>query len=139
MESGTPNTPGIAGLCAGVKFIQETGLEKIRRHEQELTDYLVQGLEEIEGVILYGPCDSRRQTAVVSFNIKGRDCGEVSFLLDQKYGILSRSGCIVLPGTQDTGDCEGWSLPRSPGYFNTLDDMEKVVRLFTKSALPVDC
>ena len=75
LESGTPNTPGIAGLCAGVKFIQETGLENIRGHEQELTDYLVQGLEEIEGEILYGPCDSRRHTAVVSFKIKGRYCG----------------------------------------------------------------
>ena len=45
LESGTPNTPGIAGLGAGVKFIQETGLEKIRRHEQELTDYLSAGPE----------------------------------------------------------------------------------------------
>lgn len=129
LESGTPNTPGIAGLCAGVKFIQETGLENIRGHEQELTDYLVQGLEEIEGVILYGPCDSRRQTAVVSFNIKGRDCGEVSFLLDQKYGILSRSGLHCAPLAHRTlGTVKDGACRLSPGYFNTLDDMEKVVR-----------
>ncbi len=129
LESGTPNTPGIAGLGAGVRFIQETGLEEIRLHEQELTDYLVHGLEDIPDVILYGPRDSRRQTAVVSFNIEDRDCGEVSFLLDKNYGILCRSGLHCAPlahrtlGTVKEGACR-----LSPGYYNTLEDMEKVVR-----------
>lgn len=128
-ESGTPNTPGIAGLNAGVQFIQETGLEKIRQHEQELTDALIQGLREIKGVILYGPCDSRRQTAVVSFNIEDRDCGEVSFLLDQKYGIQSRSGLHCAPlahrtmGTLKRGACR-----LSPGFFNTMEDIHKVIK-----------
>ena len=128
-ESGTPSTPGIAGLNAGVQFIQETGLEKIRQHEQELTDALIQGLREIKGVILYGPCDSRRQTAVVSFNIEDRDCGEVSFLLDQKYGIQSRSGLHCAPlahrtmGTLKRGACR-----LSPGFFNTMEDIHKVIK-----------
>lgn len=128
-ESGTPNTPGIAGLNAGVQFIQETGMEKIRQHEQELTDALIQGLREIKGVILYGPCDSRRQTAVVSFNIEDRDCGEVSFLLDQKYGIQSRSGLHCAPlahrtmGTLKRGACR-----LSPGFFNTMEDIHKVIK-----------
>lgn len=128
-ESGTPNTPGIAGLNAGVKFIKETGLNKIRQHEQELTDILIQGLREIKGVILYGHCDSKRQTAVVSFNIEGLDCGEVSFLLDQKYGILCRSGLHCAPlahqtlGTRKRGACR-----ISPGFFNTMEDIHKVIK-----------
>lgn len=128
-ESGTPNTPGIAGLNAGVQFIKETGLEKIRQHEQELTDALILGLREITGVTLYGPCDSRRQTAVVSFNIEDRDCGEVSFLLDQKYGIQSRSGLHCAPlahrtmGTLKRGACR-----LSPGFFNTMEDIQKTIK-----------
>ncbi|HBI26964.1 MAG TPA: cysteine desulfurase, partial [Peptococcaceae bacterium] len=78
LESGTPNTPGIAGLGAGVEFIQQTGLERIHSHERELTDMLIEGLRDIDGVIIYGPQDSNRQTAVVSFNIEEMDCGRVS-------------------------------------------------------------
>ena len=49
-ESGTPNTVGLAGLEAAVEFIQATGLEKIRWHEQKLTELARAGLEEIEGI-----------------------------------------------------------------------------------------
>ena len=128
-ESGTPNTPGIAGLGAGVKFIQETGIETIRRHEQALTDLLIRGLKEIPGVILYGPGDSERQVAVVSFNIEGRDCGEVSFLLDQRHGIQCRSGLHCAPLAHQTlGTVKSGACRISPGFFNTADDINKAIR-----------
>ena len=135
-ESGTPNTPGIAGLGAGIEFIRETGIKEIHSHEQELTDTLLQGLRDIERVILYGPRDSNRQTAVVSFNIRERDCGEVSMLLDQKYGILCRSGLHCAPlahrtlGTLRTGACR-----ISPGLYNIKDDIDKVVRAVYEIAI----
>jgi cysteine desulfurase family protein len=128
-ESGTPNTPGIAGLGAGIGFIWEKGLDEIHVHEQGLTDSLLRGLRDIKGVILYGPQDARRQTAVVSFNIQERDCGEVSMLLDKKYGVLCRSGLHCAPlahrtlGTLKSGACR-----ISPGLFNSNDDMDRVVR-----------
>lgn len=127
-ESGTPNTPGIAGLGAGIKFIRETGLDKIRQHEKELTALLIEGLREIPGVILYGPCDPERQIAVVAFNIEGIDCSEVSFILDQRYGLLTRSGLHCAPlahrtlGTLKSGACRV-----SPGLFNTREDIERLV------------
>lgn len=128
-ESGTPNTPGIAGLGAGVAFIQERGIEKIQKHEQELTDILIGGLREIKGVSIYGPRDPKRQTAVVSFNIQERDCGEVSMLLDQKYGILCRSGLHCAPlGHRTLGTLKAGACRISPGLFNTIEDIEKVVR-----------
>lgn len=129
LESGTLNTPGIAGLGAGVDFILKTGVDQIRRHEQELTDALLDGLKNIKTVTFYGPCDSMRQTAVVSFNVKGMDCGELSFILDQKYRVISRSGLHCAPlahrtvGTLELGACR-----LSPGYFNTFEDIEKTVR-----------
>lgn len=128
-ESGTPNTPGIAGLGAGVRFIMETGIERIRHHEQELTDRLISGLKEIKGVSLYGPGDSRRQTAVVSFNITGMDCGEVSLLLDQKYGIVTRSGLHCAPMAHQTvGTLKKGTCRLSPGFFNTREDIDAVIQ-----------
>ncbi len=130
LESGTPNTPGIAGLGAGVAFIKKTGIENILKHEQELTDALFQGLKEIKGVTIYGSQDPKRQTAVVSFNISEMDCAEVSMHLDQGYGVLSRSGLHCTPMAHKTvGSLElGGACRISPGFFNTLDDVEKVVK-----------
>jgi selenocysteine lyase/cysteine desulfurase len=98
-------------------------------NEQELTDMLIEGLRDIDGVILYGPQDSKRQTAVVSFNIEEMDCGGVSMLLDQKYGILCRSGLHCAPlahrtlGTLKSGACR-----ISAGIYNTKEEIDKLVR-----------
>ncbi|CEO87878.1 aminotransferase class V-fold PLP-dependent enzyme [Syntrophaceticus schinkii] len=128
-ESGTPNTPGIAGLGAGVAFIRKTGIENVQRHEQELTGALIQGLKDIKGVSIYGPQDIKQRTAVVSINIEERDCGEVSMLLDQKYGILCRSGLHCAPLAHRTlGTLKAGACRISPGLFNTVEDIEKVVR-----------
>ncbi len=52
-ESGTPNTVGIAGLGAGLKYIFEQGRERIQAHEQSLLDQLLEGLSLIQEIILY--------------------------------------------------------------------------------------
>jgi len=129
LESGTPNTPGIVGLLAGVEFILQTGLGNIRRHEQEITAMLLNGLREIKGTKLYGPGDSSRQTAVIAFNIDDMDCGELSMQLDYRYGIVTRSGLHCAPlahkviGTLESGACR-----LSPGYFTTGAEVETVIR-----------
>lgn len=128
-ESGTPNTPGLVGLGAGVEYVLETGLDRIRRHEQELTGRLLSGLREIKGVTLYGPGDVDRMTAVISFNLEGLECGELSYLLDQEYGIISRSGLHCAPLAHQTiGTLERGTCRLSPGWFNTLEEMEAVIR-----------
>ncbi len=128
LESGTPNTPGIAGLAAGLEFIFKTGMENIRRHEQELTDLLIRELRNIPGLKIYGPGDSRLMTAVISFNIAGIDCGEVSLLLDQNYGIITRSGMHCAPLAHQTiGTAELGACRISPGFFNTTDEVQKVI------------
>jgi selenocysteine lyase/cysteine desulfurase len=129
LEAGTPNTPGIAGLGAGVEFILSTGLENIRSHERRLTEVLIRGLQGIDGVNIYGPLDADQRTAVVAFNIEGIDCGEVSMRLDHEYGIVSRSGLHCAPlahrtlGTLRQGACR-----LSPGYFSTDMEIEKVIQ-----------
>jgi len=128
LESGTPNTPGIAGLGAGVEFILQTGVAEIRRHEQRLTDLLIEGLRRIKGITIYGPGDSQLQTGVVSVNLAGVESGELSYYLDQHYGIVTRSGLHCAPwahrtiGTLASGTCRF-----SPGYFNTAAEIERTV------------
>lgn len=129
MESGTMNTPGIAGLLAGVRFIADTGLEKIRQHEQQLMAHLLQGLLEIPGLQEYGPKDVNQRTAVAAFNIKDMDCGEICSRLDYEYGIATRSGLHCAPlahhtlGTFKLGACR-----LSPGYFTTDEEIDQVIK-----------
>ena len=82
-EAGTHNCHGIAGLKAGVEFVRKTGLEKIRKHEVTLTERLLNGLKDKEGIHLYGPSDTTKQLAVVSLNMDAFPPDELGFILDK--------------------------------------------------------
>ena len=132
-ESGTHNTIGIAGLGAGVRFILEEGIENIRSHEEMLTQRLIDGLMKIDGVTIYGPRDAKKQAAVVSINIGQGDTSEISFLLDQQYDIACRSGLHCAPLAHKTiGTFEQGTVRLSMGYFNTIEEVDKVLSSIEK-------
>ncbi|MGH4123592.1 MAG: aminotransferase class V-fold PLP-dependent enzyme [Clostridium sp.] len=126
-ESGTLNTPGIAGLCAGIRFIRKVGIENIRKHEIMLVEYLVKELSELSYVKIYGGTDYKNRGAVVSLNLDNLDSSEVGELLNKK-GIAVRTGFHCAPliheiiGTNSRG-----TVRISPGYFNNLEDIEKLI------------
>lgn len=134
-ESGTPNTPGIAGLGAGIRYINGIGLDKIRKHEQGLTAKLLDGLKQMKQVEIYGPAKAELQVPVVSINIKGQDSSEVSFILDKAFDIACRSGLHCAPGAHRTiGTINRGTVRFSFSLFNTeaevdyvLESVEKIV------------
>ena len=124
-EPGTHNLPGIAGLGAGVRFVQETGIERIRQHEHGLAEQARRMLETFPGCRLYGPDDEARRTAVVSFTVDGWDSSALAFMLDQVYGIALRSGLQCAPRAHRTiGSYPEGTVRLSPGWFNTSDDID---------------
>jgi cysteine desulfurase family protein len=128
-ESGTPNTPGIAGLGEGVRFILKEGIERIREKKEKLTLKLIEGLKEIKGVKLYGPLDPKKQIGIVSFNLEGKSPSEVSHLLDEKYNILSRPGLHCAPSAHKSIRTFPFGTVRfSLGYFNTEEEIEYAIR-----------
>lgn len=132
-ESGTLNTPGIAGLGAGIEFIHKEGIEKIREKESKLTQQLLLGLEKIPGVIIYGPGPSVERAPVVSINLEGREPSEVSYLLDKLYGIASRPGLHCAPDAHQTlGTFKKGTLRLSLGYFNTNQEVEDCLKAIAK-------
>lgn len=127
-ESGTPNTPGIAGLGRGAKFIMENGMENIRLHENELTKYFLEELNKIEEIIIYGPNDADKQVPVISINIKGADSSEVGYLLDSEFDIAVRTGLHCAPLAHETaGTLQSGTIRFSIGYFNTKEDIDKAL------------
>ena len=132
-ESGTPNTPGIVGLGAGVEYILDRGLESIRNHEKELTRYFINELKKIESVKIYGPKDAEKQAAVISINIGDEDSSEVSYILDKVFDIAVRPGLHCAPLAHKTiGTFEQGTVRFSIGPFNTHQDIEKAVQAVGK-------
>jgi cysteine desulfurase family protein len=135
LESGTHNTPGIAGLCAGIKYIKNVGMANIRRHEQELVQYFLDGLDSIEKVKIYGAQDINKQAPVVSINIGDIGSSEVSYILDQTFDIATRSGLHCAPLTHMTlGTMEQGTVRFSFGYFNTKEEIDTAISAISQIA-----
>ena len=127
-ESGTQNAPGIAGLLAGVKLITEKGLDRIKKHKTKLTDCLLNGLKTMPEATVYGTQKAESTAAVVSLNLSGMDNGELSFILEQKYGIMTRSGLHCAPLAHKTiGTFPQGTIRISFGFQSKLWEVEKIV------------
>ncbi len=127
-ESGTPNTVGLAGLVAGVSFVQKRGVEDIRAHEVALAQQLIAGLKSIPGVKVYGGGDAERQTATVSFNIEGLLPSEVGLRLDDEHEIMCRVGLHCAPAAHRTlGTFPAGTVRFGLSDFNTAEEVEKAV------------
>jgi cysteine desulfurase / selenocysteine lyase len=128
-ESGTMNTPGIAGLKAGVEFILETGIAEIRRKEAALTAQLARGIAAIPGTTIHGPGPHEERGAVVSFTVAGADPSELGHRLDAEFGITVRVGLHCAPDAHRTiGTWPHGTVRVSPGYFTTEEDAEAFMR-----------
>ncbi len=97
LEYGTPNTAGIAGLNAGVKWVQKQGLQAIHDHEMKLMTRLRDGLKAIDGVTLYCQDDLANHIAVLLFNIDGLEAGDTGTILDVDHNIACRTGLHCAP------------------------------------------
>ena len=134
-ESGTHNTPGIVGLNEGVKFIFKEGIDKIKEHEEELCKYMLERLEEVPNIKIYGPKDANKRASVISINIGNMDSGEITFLLDSEYNIATRSGIHCAPLAHKTlGTLEQGAVRFSIGYFNTKEEIDKAINALKEIA-----
>ena len=126
LEAGTQNASGIAGLLAGVRFVLEQGVARIREHEMTLTALLIDALRGTAGLTILGPDDPTQRTAVVSVTIEGYVPDQLAAVLDQVFDIATRAGLHCAPQAHRTaGMQESGALRFSPGYFNTADEIHE--------------
>jgi cysteine desulfurase / selenocysteine lyase len=128
-ESGTLNTPGIAGLKAGGEFLRTTGLDRVRARETSLVAQLLEGLRSIPEVTVHGPRTAAERCSVVSFTVAGRDPSSIGFHLDRDFDICVRVGLHCAFSAHKTiGTFPGGTVRVSPGYFNTDEEIELFLR-----------
>ena len=129
LESGTLNTPGLAGLLAGVRFVRTTGMEKIRYRESELAEKLRTALRKMQGISMKGEKQGQLQTAVLSFTVEGIDSNVAALWLEEKAGIICRAGLHCAPWAHEAlGTLETGTIRLSPGYFNTDAEIEAAIK-----------
>ncbi|MDP3794676.1 MAG: SufS family cysteine desulfurase [bacterium] len=92
-EAGTPHIAGAIGLGAAIDYLCAVGMECIRQHEKNLVGYLLEKLEAVEGLTIYGPKDAQLRAGVASFGLDGLHPHDVASLLDEK-GIAVRAGYL---------------------------------------------
>ncbi|TVX89811.1 aminotransferase class V-fold PLP-dependent enzyme [Paenibacillus agilis] len=127
-EAGTPNTIGIAGLEAGIRFIMKQTVHKLYEHEWELTQQLMKGLMTIPGVRVLGPKLGEARTGIVAFQIHTLDSSELAFRLDREFGIAVRAGYHCTPLAHATAGTIGEGAVRASIGWNTImEDIEKLV------------
>lgn len=138
LEAGTLNGHGIAGLAAGVAFIEELGVDAIHAHTLALSDRFEAGVRDVPGVKIYGGHADIDRTGIVALNIGDVDSGAVSDLLNAEYGICTRAGAHCAPLMHQALGTEGPGAVRfSFGYFNTEEEVDEGIRAIKEIASEV--
>lgn len=121
-EAGTPNTVGIAGLEAGVRFLLHETVENIYTKEWTLTQQLLQGFDAMTGVQWLGPDIGQARTGIVSITVEEMDAAACAFRLDREYGIAVRAGYHCSPLAHQTAGTLNEGAVRFSVGWNTTSE-----------------
>lgn len=128
LEAGTLNGHGIAGLRAAVDYLNETGIDEIRRKEQALMRQFYEGVKDIHNIRIYGDFTTGDRCPIVALNLGDYDSSQVSDELFVTYGICTRPGAHCAPlmhyalGTERQG-----AVRFSFSHFNTEAEVDAAI------------
>jgi cysteine desulfurase/selenocysteine lyase len=130
-EAGTPNIAESIGLGVAVDYLQKVGLEKIRKHEKQITQYALDRLKEFREVVVYGPTDMEKRGGLVSFTLGDVHPHDLSTFLDQD-GIAIRAGHhCTMPLHKKLGLT---ATARASFYlYNTRDEVDAFIETLHKA------
>ena len=128
LEAGTLNAHGLAGLAAGIAFIEKNGGPvAVGAREHALARRLYEGVRDVPGVTVYGgwPVAPERCGGIVALNVDGLDSAEVADALSSGWGIACRAGAHCAPLMHRALGTEVRGIVRlSCGWFNTEDEID---------------
>lgn len=135
LESGTPNTCGIGGIQAGVRFVQSKGQEAIYQHEIRCLQRIYGRLSGHKAIRLYTPYPMPGKTApVLSLNVADLPSEETAALLDT-HGIAVRAGLHCAPWAHRRfGTLRQGTVRLSPSAFSTADEADAIAKVFLQIA-----
>jgi cysteine desulfurase / selenocysteine lyase len=144
-HGGTPNVAGVVAMARALMFLQSIGIDEIRRHEVELTGRVLDGLQQIGGITVYGPAQAEQRLGVVSFNVEGVSELLAAAVLSEEGGIAVRSGrfCAHIymdrllafdaaRKTERDGALPTGAVRASIGLYNDAHDVDRLLEFVAK-------
>jgi len=130
-EAGTPSIAEAIGLGVAVDYLERIGMDKIRKHEKEITQYALQRLKEFPEVVVYGPQDVEQRGGLVAFTLGDVHPHDLATFLDQD-GIAIRAGHhCTMPLHKRLGLA---ATARASFYlYNTRDEVDTFIEALHKS------
>lgn len=127
LEAGTPNLLGIAGLAAGLDFVERETPAGLLAHEIKLCERLRQRLLMMQGFELFGPAEPEDRVGLLSFRHAGILAQDLAAILDAEFDIALRAGLHCAPfAHRSVGSFPDGLLRVSPGPFNTEADIDRL-------------
>jgi len=132
-EAGTSNIEGGIAFGAAIDYLNNIGMDRIHKHETELTRYALDALEGVKNIEVYGPKkdDISIKSGVISFGIKGVHPHDVAQIFNSE-GIAIRAGhhCAMPLVTEVLN--KGAVSRMSFYLYNTTEDIDKAVSAIEK-------
>ncbi len=134
LEAGTINAHGLAGLAAGVRYVEEVGVEAIHEKLSRLTSRFEEGACGIAGVSVLGGHGGINRSGVVAIDVEGVDNALLGDVLAREWGVCTRAGAHCAPlmhralGTEQRG-----AVRFSFSCFNTEDEIARGIDALKES------
>ena len=126
-EAGTPNISGAIAFGYALDYLNNIGLDNIKKYEDYLLKYATNKLKQIDGMIIYG--DTPNKTSVISFNIEGLHAYDIGSILD-KFGIAVRTGQHCAQPIMDYFKISG-TVRASFSFINTVEEIDELIKAIT--------
>ncbi len=130
-ESGTLNAHGIAGLSAGIDYINLRGIRKIADHERALIYYVATELSKIKSLKVFNASNIKLQSGVLSFMSLNKSNEQIAAALSDS-DIAVRSGLHCAPLAHETVNTKNGTIRISVSDFTTENDVEEFVSIMRK-------
>jgi selenocysteine lyase/cysteine desulfurase len=132
-EGGTPNVLGIAGLLAGLRYVEEQTPAAIHERENSLVERLRQRLQELPGISIFGHADPAQRVATLAFRSDALPAADLGGILDTTFDIAVRAGLHCSPYIHRSLGTAPEGLVRvSPGPFSTEADIDQLAQALTE-------
>ncbi len=128
LEAGTPNIAGVIGFGSAIDYINQIGYEKIEKHEQELKEYLLEGLSKIDNVEVY---NKTTKSGIVLFNLANVFSQDTAVYLNH-YNICVRAGNHCAKILKDELGIRN-TCRISLYIYNTKEEIDKLLEVLKNS------
>jgi len=119
-EAGTMPTAEVITFNESIKFVKSIGMDKLIKHEKEITNYALEKLKKINTIKIIG--NPKNRAGVISFTLKGVHPHDISTIVDEE-GVAIRAGhhcCQILHTKLNLSATARASI----GIYNTKEDID---------------